>query len=177
MMMMPNTKKIDEPEIRRLVDKLADDLARAGLRPDAALIGLRSRGAPLAERLAQRLRGRLGFPLPVGTLDITFYRDDLALRQNWPAVRGSAIPFGIDGRDVVLVDDVLHTGRTVVAALRALLDMGRPARLRLVCLIDRGGREFPVQPDHAGVALAAAPGARVQVRLVETDSLDEVVIP
>lgn len=168
---------IGETEVQRLIDQLADELARAGLRQDAAFIGIRSRGAPLAERLAQRLRSRLGFALPVGSLDIAFYRDDLALRRNWPAVRGSSIPFDIDGREVVLVDDVLHTGRTAIAAVRALLDLGRPSRLRYAALIDRGGREFPIQADHVGMKAEAPSAARIQVRLMETDSLDEVALP
>lgn len=170
---MPKT--LAATDVQKLLDGLAARLVEAGLRHDTALIGIRARGAPLAERLAQRLRPLVGLALPVGSLDITFYRDDLALRRNWPTVRGSAIPFELDGRDVILVDDVLHTGRTIVAAIRALLDLGRPARLRLVALVERGGREFPIQADFAGMSTEAA--ARVQVHLQETDGADEVVIP
>lgn len=171
------SRSLAREQVQAEIARLAEALARREWRPGTAIIGMRTRGVPLANRLASHLRARLGQPFPVGSLDITFYRDDLALRANWPTVRGSDLPFAIDDRDVLLVDDVLHTGRTIVAAMRALLDLGRPARLALAVLVDRGGREFPVQADFAGLRVEVPPAQRVQVRLTETDGLDEVVIP
>lgn len=165
------------PTVPQLVDQLAEQLAQADFCPETALVGIRTRGVPLAQRLADRLRPRLNLQLPVGSLDITFYRDDLAQRQNWPLVRGSDIPCPVDGADLLVVDDVLHTGRTIVAAMRALLDLGRPRRLRLITLVDRPGREFPIQADFTAWRVHYVPSTRVQVKLVETDGIDELVLP
>ena len=168
---------LDAARIQQTLKQLAHQLA-AECTPEAetVLIGIRSRGVPLAQRLANLLSKQLTRTLPVGSLDITLYRDDLQHRRRWPVVRGSAVPFSIDDRKVILVDDVLFTGRTVVSALNALADLGRPAVVRLVTLVDRGHREYPVHADYAGLTLTTAPGDRVNVRLQEVDGVDEVVV-
>lgn len=143
---------------------------------ETVFVGIRSRGVPLAHRLAAILGKRHGREIPVGSLDITLYRDDLHQRRRWPVVKGTQVPFTIDDRRVILVDDVLFTGRTVVAALVALADLGRPALIRLLTLVDRGHRECPVQADYTGLTLDTAPGDRVNVRLTEIDGTDEVVV-
>jgi pyrimidine operon attenuation protein/uracil phosphoribosyltransferase len=146
--------------------------------PDSALVlvGVRTRGVPLAQRLAGQLQERYGIEVPVGVLDITLYRDDLSQASRWPILRGTAIPVEIDDCRVVLVDDVLFTGRTTRAAIDALCDLGRPAVIRLAVLIDRGHREFPIQPDYVGQVVPTAPGDRINVRLRETDGVDEVIL-
>lgn len=143
---------------------------------ETVLIGIRSRGVPLAHRLADLLSKQHGRQISVGSLDITLYRDDLHQRRRWPVVKGTQVPFSIDDRRVILVDDVLFTGRTVVAALVALADLGRPAMIRLAALVDRGHRECPVQADYIGLNVSTAPGDRVNVRLKEIDGADEVVL-
>ncbi|MFO0814644.1 MAG: bifunctional pyr operon transcriptional regulator/uracil phosphoribosyltransferase PyrR [Gemmatales bacterium] len=168
---------LDAARIDVLLDQLAAKLA-AELTPETetVLVGIRSRGVPLAHRLAARLTRLHRQDIPVGSLDITLYRDDLHQRRRWPVVTGSEIPISIDDRRVILVDDVLFTGRTAVAALTALSDLGRPALVRLVTLVDRGHRECPIQADYIGMTLETAPGDRVNVRLSEVDGKDEVVV-
>ncbi|HMP02371.1 MAG TPA: bifunctional pyr operon transcriptional regulator/uracil phosphoribosyltransferase PyrR [Gemmatales bacterium] len=169
---------VDAAGLERLLTAWADGIGAAPApSPVAALVGIRSRGVPLAQRLALLLEARLGRRLPVGQLDITFYRDDLTRRAPWPLVRGTDIPFPLEDQHIVLVDDVLFTGRTAHAAIAALLDLGRPALLRLAVLVDRGGREFPVQADFVGLRCDVPMGQRVAVRLAEIDGLDEIVIP
>lgn len=168
---------VDEKRFAQLLDELTGRLA-AEISPetDTVIIGIRSRGVPLAHRLADQLKKKHGKEIPVGSLDITLYRDDFHQRRRWPVVKGSEVPFSIDDRRVILVDDVLFTGRTVVAALTALADLGRPAIIRLVTLVDRGHRECPIQADYVGLTIATAPGDRINVRLKETDEVDEVVV-
>ncbi len=130
---------------------------------------------PLAERLATELARLCGTSVPVGAVDITLYRDDLGRTQTWPVLRGTEIPFDIDGADVVLVDDVLFTGRTVRAALNAICDLGRPASVRLAVLVDRGHRELPIRADVVGLEHKTEREDHVQVRLRPADARDEVV--
>ena len=145
---------------------------------DIAVIGIRSRGEILAQRLSSRLSKKLGKDVPCGTLDITLYRDDL--NSPWstaqPQVRTTEIGFDIDDKIIILVDDVLYTGRSARAAMDALIDLGRPRAIKLAVLVDRVGREFPIQADYAGVKSDIAPGESVQVNLVESDGKDEVII-
>jgi pyrimidine operon attenuation protein/uracil phosphoribosyltransferase len=141
-----------------------------------ALIGVRSRGVPLAQRLARLLGEATGAPPVVGALDITLYRDDFTMIAAQPVTKGTDIPFSIDGRTVVLVDDVLFTGRTVRAALDQIIDFGRPARIELAVLVDRGHRELPVRADYAGKTLTTAREEVVQVMLVEEDGRDAVLL-
>ncbi len=139
------------------------------------LIGVRSRGVPLAQRLAQELTLVADEEVVVGAVDITLYRDDLGRGRRWPVLRGTEIAFPVDGAEIVLVDDVLFTGRTVRAAINEICDLGRPARIRLAVLVDRGHRELPIQPDFVGLHLPTARGDRVRVRLHPVDPVEEIV--
>ena len=145
---------------------------------ELALVGIRTRGVPLARRLARSLREINGGDVPTGALDITLYRDDL-MRQPvgpQPVVRRTEIAFSIDDRRILLVDDVLYTGRTIRAALDALIDFGRPRAIQLIVLVDRGHRELPIKADYVGKNLPTSAKQSVQVRLQEIDGSDEVVI-
>ncbi|HMO95970.1 MAG TPA: bifunctional pyr operon transcriptional regulator/uracil phosphoribosyltransferase PyrR [Tepidiformaceae bacterium] len=157
--------------VRRLGHEIVENNRGTG---GLVLIGLLSRGYPLARRLAAAIREFAGVGVPVGSLDIGLYRDDVTRRSAPPPVRPSDIPVPIDGKTVVLVDDVLFTGRSIRAALDALLDFGRPARVRLAVLIDRGHREVPIRPDFVGKNIPTALVQDVQVRLAETDGEDSV---
>jgi pyrimidine operon attenuation protein / uracil phosphoribosyltransferase len=139
-----------------------------------ALVGVLTRGVPLAQRISLNVRQFEGLGLPVGSLDITLHRDDL--EQEDPELRGSSVPFDVTGKTVVLVDDVLYTGRTARAAMDALLELGRPAAVRLAILVDRGHRELPIRADHVGKNVPTARGERVLVNLAETDGEDGVIV-
>jgi len=139
-----------------------------------ALVGVLTRGAPLARRISENVRQFEGLNVPVGSLDITLHRDDLAGED--PDLRGSDIPFDVTGRTVVLVDDVLYTGRTARAAMDALLELGRPAAIRLAILVDRGHRELPIRADHVGKNVPTSHEDRVLVNLMETDGEDGVIV-
>ena len=171
---------LDADEIRRALTRIAHEIVeRNGGTAGLVLVGIRSRGVPLARRLAALIEEHEGASVPVGSLDITFYRDDLTKVAHAPIVkRGDALP-DVSGHTVVLVDDVLYTGRTVRAALDAITDQGRPRAVRLAVLVDRGHRELPIRPDHVGKNLPTASNELVHVRLAETDpgvTDDEVVI-
>ncbi|QDV36757.1 bifunctional pyr operon transcriptional regulator/uracil phosphoribosyltransferase PyrR [Tautonia plasticadhaerens] len=158
-------------EMETLLGRLSGQIARGRL-PGVPLllIGIRTRGVPIAERLSGLLEG-----VPVGAVDITLYRDDLGLQGHWPVLKGTEVPFDVDDAEIVLVDDVLYTGRTVRAAMNAVCDLGRPARVRLAVLVDRGGRELPIRADYAGTTVDVGPGERIEVRLRPIDPDDEVV--
>lgn len=141
-----------------------------------ALIGIRKRGVPLAERLAAEMREKPCAEVLIGAIDITQYRDDIALMKMVPKLEGSDIPFDIDDAHVVLCDEVLYTGRSVRAAIDELLDHGRPARVELAVLVDREGREFPIQPDFAGLQVKVKENERVSVRFEEVDGEDLVFV-
>jgi pyrimidine operon attenuation protein/uracil phosphoribosyltransferase len=145
---------------------------------ELALVGIRTRGVPLARRLASGIRGLSACDVPTGALDITLYRDDLMRHAigAQPLVRSTDIPFSIDDRRILLVDDVLYTGRTIRAALDALIEFGRPKAIQLIVLVDRGHRELPIKADYVGKNLPTSPAQSVQVRLVEIDGRDEVEI-
>ena len=164
-------------EIARTVRRLAHEIIEnnAGAE-NLTLVGLLSRGYPLATRLGRAIEDFEGVKVPVGQLDIGPYRDDVTLRPTAPMLRPSQIPGSIDGRTVVLVDDVLFTGRSIRAALDALIDFGRPARVRLAVLIDRGHRELPIRPDFVGKNIPTALVQRVRVRLQEADGEEGVYI-
>jgi pyrimidine operon attenuation protein / uracil phosphoribosyltransferase len=170
---------MDADRMSRTLTRIAHEIVERNRGLDRlALIGVRSRGVPLAKRLAERLQEISGSTVPTGALDITLYRDDLMHNPvgPQPLVRSTEIPFSIDDRVIVLVDDVLYTGRTVRAALDELIDFGRPSAIQLVVIVDRGHRELPIKADYVGKNLPTAPGESVQVYLAETDGRDEVAI-
>jgi pyrimidine operon attenuation protein/uracil phosphoribosyltransferase len=142
---------------------------------DLTLVGILTRGVPLAQRVAQNIEHFEGLKVPVGSLDITLHRDDRESCAEEPKVRESRIPFDVGGKTVVLVDDVLYTGRTARAAMDALLELGRPAAIRLAVLVDRGHRELPIRADHVGKNVPTSREETVRVRLAETDGEDEVI--
>ena len=174
---------LDADAISRALSRIAHELIeRTDDLETLALVGIHTRGVPLAQRLRHRIAERSGVDVDLGTLDITFHRDDLhvaggsAPRHPQPIVRGTALDFPLEGRTCVLVDDVLFTGRTIRAAIDALLEYGRPARVQLAVLVDRGHRELPIRPDYVGKNVPTARDDHVQVRLVEIDEVDDVLL-
>ncbi len=170
---------MDAERMARTLTRIAHEIVeRNRSLADLALVGIRTRGVPLAARLRTNLKEITGDDVPVGALDITLYRDDL-MRQAvapQPLVRRTEIPFSIDDRKIVLVDDVLYTGRTVRAGLDALIDFGRPKAIQLVTLVDRGHRELPIKADYVGKNVPTSASESVRVRLLETDGQDLVLI-
>jgi len=170
-------KLMDAEQVEAALKKLYKAvLAELPDGPRIAVVGIRTRGETIAARLVARLREQFKRKIERGVLDITFYRDDLSRRRGAPLVRATEIDFDLDDTWVLLVDDVLQTGRSVRAALDALHDFGRPAAIRLAVLVDRGGREVPIAADFVGRRLAAGPDQRVQVRLKENDGEEGVYI-
>lgn len=168
---------LDADRIGRMVDRMAHEIAeRQKDLPGLALIGIRTRGVPLANRLAARLSGLVKQNFPVGTLDITLYRDDLSTVAPQPLLKKTEIDFDLNGRTVLLCDDVLYTGRTIRAALDGVIDLGRPRAIRLAVLIDRGHREFPIEANYVGKSVPTANREVIQVMFQETDGADEVWI-
>jgi len=170
---------MDADRIGRTLARIAHEIVERNKGvDDLALVGVRSRGVPLARRLARSIKDITGDDVPTGALDITLYRDDLMRHAvgPQPVVRRTEIPFSIDGRKILLVDDVLYTGRTTRAALDALIDFGRPKAIQLIVLVDRGHRELPIKADYVGKNLPTALDESVQVRLQEIDDRDEVVL-
>jgi pyrimidine operon attenuation protein/uracil phosphoribosyltransferase len=176
---MPTRQRVqvmDGDSIQRELLRLAREIHEAHPEPERlALVGVRTRGVPLADRLAEALRMLRRERPPCGTLDINLYRDDVALMADHPVLRSTEIPFSIVGASIVLVDDVLFTGRTVRAALDGLHDLGRPARIRLAVLVERGHRELPIQADYIGHSLRTRRDEQIDVRLAEIDDVDEVL--
>jgi pyrimidine operon attenuation protein/uracil phosphoribosyltransferase len=169
---------MDQETIRRAVTRMAHEIVERNKGASAlCLVGIPRRGVHLAERLADAIASAEGVRIPVGTLDVTGYRDDREVRgRSVETGAGTRLPFPVAGRQIVLVDDVLYTGRTVRAALDALIDRGRPAGIQLAVLVDRGHRELPIRPDYVGKNLPTSSREVVTVRLTETDGRDEVVI-
>lgn len=164
-------------EIRRTLERLAHEIVeKTGGANDLALIGVRRRGIPLSERLAKTIRTSSKAEVPVGTLDITLYRDDLSTVAPQPVVQSSEIAFAVDDRDLLLVDDVLYTGRTVRAAMNGLFDLGRPRRIRLCVLIDRDHRELPIEATFVGRLVETTDTEIVEVRLTEIDHEERVML-
>lgn len=162
-------------EVEQRLQTLAGHLLeRYGSCDDLALVGIQRRGVDLSLRLAAIMEKKLGCPVLTATLDITLYRDDWTTLNQKPSVRPTYFPFAVDGKQLVLVDDVLYTGRTIRAALEALSDFGRPAKVELLVLVDRGNRELPIHADYAGMTVSTTPEDRVDVLLVERDGTDEV---
>ena len=174
---------LDAEALSRTLSRIAHELIERNDDLDTvALVGIHSRGVPLAHRLRRLVAERAGTELAAGAVDITFYRDDVQIRGGeaplhaQPLVRATQLDFPLEGRTVVLVDDVLYTGRTIRAAVEALFDYGRPARVQLAVLVDRGHRELPIRPDYVGKNLPTARDERVQVQLVEVDEVDRVLL-
>ena len=169
---------LDGPDIARTIVRIAHQVVEQTEGSDIAIVGIHRRGAVLAGRLAAQVSELVGHEIPLGELDISFYRDDVAMRDpaRQPVVHASKIDFGIDGKTLILVDDVLYTGRTVRSAIDALFDYGRPKRIQLAVLADRGHRELPIRPDYVGKNLPTARYERVNVRVEEIDGIDEVAI-
>ena len=170
---------MDAERISRTLTRIAHEIVERNKGvEDLALIGVRTRGVHIARRLARTLREITGDDIPTGALDITLYRDDLMRHAvgPQPLVRRTEITFSIDDRKILLVDDVLYTGRTTRAALDALIDFGRPRGIQLIVLVDRGHRELPIKADYVGKNLPTSPEESVRVRLQETDGQDEVVL-
>jgi len=177
---MPTGKRVrmmDAAGIDRALERIAQEvLERDGGSTRVALVGIRTRGVPLAQRLARAMEEIAGVAPPIGLLDINLYRDDLSLQStSHPVLRRTEIPFEVDGARIVLVDDVLFTGRTIRAALDGLMDLGRPESIRLAVLVDRGHREVPIHADYVGESAETARDEQIQVRLREIDGKDEVL--
>ena len=174
---------LDADALGHTIVRIAHEIVEGNADLDrVALVGIHTRGVPLAQRLRRLIDEFAGVEPALGTLDITFYRDDLHVRGGeaplhpQPVVRATSLDFPLDGMTIVLVDDVLHTGRTIRAAIEALFDFGRPARVQLACVVDRGHRELPIRPDYVGKNLPTARGERIQVQLVEVDEVDAVLL-
>ena len=174
---IPKSKIMDEDGIRRAVTRIAHEIVEKNKgTQDLVLIGIRTRGVPLAERIHKRISEFEDVNIPLGLLDITLYRDDLSTINIQPIVHETRVPFTIDGKTVILVDDVLYTGRTVRAALDALIDLGRPQRIQLAVLIDRGHRELPIRADYVGKNVPTSNKEIISVCLGETDQIEEVLL-
>jgi pyrimidine operon attenuation protein/uracil phosphoribosyltransferase len=167
---------LDEDDVRRTLVRIAHEVVEKNAGRPVALVGIHRRGAHLATRLQRLVGDLLDHEVPLGDIDIAFYRDDLTLRAADPEVHASHLPFALEDHTVVLVDDVLYTGRTVRAAIEALFDYGRPARVQLAVLADRGHRELPVRPDYVGKNLPTSRAERVNVRVTEVDGVDDVTV-
>jgi pyrimidine operon attenuation protein/uracil phosphoribosyltransferase len=174
---------LDEEQVGRTLSRIAHEIIERNDDLDAvALVGIHTRGVPLAQRLRRLVEERSGIELALGQLDITFHRDDVhvragsAPRRAQPVVRDTKLDFELEGRTVILVDDVLYTGRTIRAAIDALIEYGRPERVQLAVLADRGHRELPIRADYVGKNLPTARGDRIQVELLEIDELDRVLL-
>jgi pyrimidine operon attenuation protein/uracil phosphoribosyltransferase len=174
---------LDEEQVARTLSRIAHEIIERNDDLDSvALVGIHTRGVPLAQRLRRLVEERSGVELALGQLDITFHRDDVhvrggsAPRRAQPIVRDTKLDFELEGRTVILVDDVLYTGRTIRAAIDALIEYGRPARVQLAVLADRGHRELPIRPDYVGKNLPTSRGDRIQVELMEVDEVDRVVL-
>ncbi|MBN1892832.1 MAG: bifunctional pyr operon transcriptional regulator/uracil phosphoribosyltransferase PyrR [Clostridiales bacterium] len=178
---MPNSFEkavlLDDSAISRALTRIAHEIVERnkGLN-DLVIIGIQRRGVPMAKRIAGILESIESAKAPVGILDITFYRDDLSMLSAHPIVNGTDIPFDVNGKTIVLVDDVLYTGRTVRAAIEALFDMGRPASIQLAIMVDRGHRQLPVRADYVGKNVPTSNSESIRVELKEVDGIDRVVL-
>jgi len=167
----------NEKDISRAVTRIAHEILEKNKGADKlALVGIRTRGATLAQRLAKKINEIESTSVSLGILDITLYRDDLGTSKQSPEVKKTDISFSLEGKEIVLIDDVLYTGRTIRAAIDALIDFGRPATVQLGVLIDRGHRELPIRPDYVGKNLPTSKSNQVQVHLKEDDGVDEVIL-
>jgi pyrimidine operon attenuation protein/uracil phosphoribosyltransferase len=174
---MPEKIVMTSEDIRRTLARIAHEIVEHNKSTEhLILVGMHTRGVPLAKRLATNIEGFEQSKIPIGTLDISLYRDDLPSLELKPIVQRTDISDNTDGKSIVLVDDVLYTGRSIRAAMDALIDLGRPRSIQLAVLIDRGHREMPIRADYVGKNIPSSRHEDIQVRLVETDGVDEVVI-
>lgn len=175
---MKHVVVMDSGAFEATVERLASEVVEHtdGREGRLALVGVRTRGVPLARRIADRIEARTGRKPQLGILDITLYRDDLTTVGAQPILRKTELPFGMDGAWVVLVDDVLFTGRTVRAAITALIDFGRPKKIELLVMVDRGWRELPIQADYVGKTVSTKREQMVKVLVAEEDGRDEVIV-
>jgi pyrimidine operon attenuation protein / uracil phosphoribosyltransferase len=174
---------LDSEALNRTIARIAHEIVEGNRDLDrTALIGIHTRGVPLAQRLRRLIADFGGSEIAFGTVDITFHRDDVVVRNGepprhpQPVVRATLLDFPLEGMTCVLVDDVLSTGRTIRAAIETLFEYGRPARVQLACLVDRGHRELPIRPDYVGKNLPTSQNERIQVQLVEVDEVDRVLL-
>ena len=175
--MQEKAKIMDEVEIKRAISRIAHEIIEKNKGIDSILlIGIQRRGVPLAKRIAQEIAKVENKEIPVGILDITFYRDDLSMLSEHPIVNATDIGFNINNKIIILVDDVLYTGRTVRAAIDAIMDLGRPKMIQLATLIDRGHRELPIRADYVGKNVPTSKDELVNVMLSEIDGINKVVI-
>ena len=170
------TVVLDHDDMRRTLVRIAHEIVEKNPGGAIALVGIHRRGAALAQRLHALVSELFEAIVPLGFVDISFYRDDLAIRRSAPVVHATQLEFPIDGETIVIVDDVLYTGRTVRAAIDEVFDYGRPGRVQLAVLVDRGHRELPIRPDYVGKNLPTSQDQRVNVRVKEVDGEDEVTI-
>src|SRR6476619_6199931 len=174
---------LDAEALGRTLSRIAHEIIEGNPSiEEVALVGIQTRGVPLAQRLARLIEERAGAAPELGAVDITFYRDDVRVRGGeaplhpQPLVRAAQLDFPLEGRTVILVDDVLYTGRTIRAAIEALFDYGRPARVQLAVIVDRGHRELPIRPDYVGKNLPTSRAERIQVQLLEVDEIDQILL-
>jgi pyrimidine operon attenuation protein/uracil phosphoribosyltransferase len=170
------TVVLDREDMRRTLLRIAHEIVEKNPDGLVAIVGIHRRGAHLAERLHVVIGELFEAPVPLGSVDIAFYRDDLGFRPSAPVVHATRLDFPVEGRTIVIVDDVLYTGRTVRAAIDEIFDFGRPARVQLAVLVDRGHRELPIRPDYVGKNIPTSQDQRVNVRVEEVDGVDEVTI-
>ena len=174
---MPKKIIMTQDDIKRTLARIAHEIIeRTKVIEDLILVGIHTRGVPLSHRLAANIEEFAGVKIPVGTLDISLYRDDLHSLELQPTVKHTDIPVSVDGKSIILVDDVLYTGRSIRAAMDALTDMGRPRLIQLAVLIDRGHREIPIRADYVGKNMPSSRHEDIQVKLQESDGTDEVAI-
>jgi len=175
--LMPKKIIMTQEDVRRTLARIAHEIIERNKTVEQLiLVGMHTRGVPLAKRLAANIGAFDGVEIPVGTLDISLYRDDLSTLNLQPIVKRTDIPTSIDGKSIVLVDDVLYTGRSTRAAMDALIDLGRPRSIQLAVFVDRGHREMPIRADYVGKNIPSSRHEEIQVQLVETDGIDEVAI-
>jgi|ERR1700722_12639615 len=177
MRVVEKSQLMSAEDMERTLQRLAHEIAeKSGGTANLALIGIRRRGVPIAQRIAAAMAGFAGTAVPVGTLDITLYRDDLSKIAAQPVLHSSEIPFPVDYKDLIVVDDVLYTGRTIRAAMNGLFDLGRPNRIRLMVLIDRGHRELPIEATFVGRHIQTSDSEIVEVRVTEVDREERVML-
>lgn len=176
-MHIEKSKILDADGMRRAISRIAHEIIEKNKGTEGlALIGIRTRGVPMAERIRERIAEFEGVTVPLGIIDITLYRDDLTTIAVQPVVHETSVPFDVQGKTIVLVDDVLYTGRTVRAALDATMDLGRPQKIQLAVLVDRGHRELPIRADFVGKNVPTSSREMIAVRFRETDEAEEVIL-